>query len=64
MNRLARRWAAVAVLAFLARHRRRVRRRPTTGRSSFYDQHPEYRNDPTYMHPSDPDDTSNDNKRF
>ncbi len=63
MNRLARRWAVVAVLAFLARAAAGCGQ-TYDGSSSFYDQHPEYRNDPTYMHPSDPDDTSNDNKRF
>jgi hypothetical protein len=27
------------------------------GSESFYEQHPEYKDQPSYMHPSDPDDT-------
>ncbi len=30
------------------------------GSAAFYDQHPEYRNQPSYMHPADPDDNSDE----
>jgi len=48
--------ATVAVLALLARCAVGC---TTTldGSQSFYDQHPEYRGEPSYMHPADPDDS-------
>ena len=54
MTRLARRGAILAVLVCLARFAAGC---TTTydGSSSFYDAHPEYRTEPAYMHPADPD---------
>ena len=51
--------ATVAVLVLIARGAVGC---STTydGSASFYEQHPEYRNEPSYMHPSDSGDDNSD----
>jgi len=55
MRRSTRRWLPMITLALLARGAVGCTQ-TYDGSATFNEQHPEYQNQPTYMHPNDPDD--------
>ena len=60
MKVLTRRPVSVALLVLLARTAAGCGGTTWDGSTSFYDQHPEYKTQPDYMHPSDPDDNADE----